>query len=157
MSCWSLNFADESAAFASSVCRYSNFSRHIAIAGESLLEGGAGASGFFVSLPLSTAKSSSTTAFAGCTASFGSGAVMGLELLSDMIINLQMDSVSAIIDYQPCDIQCAGDSLAKASFPNRSNTTNHPESGNITFDDWLNVYESRVPEHIQFMQENYEA
>ncbi len=33
----------------------------------------------------------------------------------------------------------------------------HPENGNMTLDDWLDVYESHVPEHLQFMQENYAA
>ena len=33
----------------------------------------------------------------------------------------------------------------------------HPENGNMTLDDWLDVYERHVPEHIQSMQENYDA
>ena len=38
-----------------------------------------------------------------------------------------------------------------------SNTAYHPENGNMTLDDWLDVYERHVPEHIQQMSENYEA
>ena len=36
-------------------------------------------------------------------------------------------------------------------------TAYHPETGDMTLDDWLDVYERHVPEHIQFMQENYDA
>jgi hypothetical protein len=36
-------------------------------------------------------------------------------------------------------------------------TAYHPENGEMTLDDWLMVYESHVPEHIQSMQENYHA
>ena len=37
------------------------------------------------------------------------------------------------------------------------NTAYHPENGNMTLDDWLDVYESHVREHVQSMQENYDA
>ena len=37
------------------------------------------------------------------------------------------------------------------------NTAFHPENGDMTLDDWLRVYESHVPEHVQSMQENYDA
>ena len=33
----------------------------------------------------------------------------------------------------------------------------HPENGNMTLDDWLDVYERHVPEHLHSMQENFEA
>lgn len=33
----------------------------------------------------------------------------------------------------------------------------HPENGDMTLDDWLDVYERHVTEHVQSMQENYEA
>ena len=36
-------------------------------------------------------------------------------------------------------------------------TAYHPENGDMTLDDWLNVYESHVPEHVHSMQENYDA
>ena len=38
-----------------------------------------------------------------------------------------------------------------------SNTAYHPENGDMTLDDWLNVYERHVPEHVHSMQENYDA
>ena len=38
-----------------------------------------------------------------------------------------------------------------------SNTAYHPENGNMTLDDWLDVYERHVPEHLQYMQENHEV
>ena len=38
-----------------------------------------------------------------------------------------------------------------------SHTAYHPENGDMTLDDWLDVYESHVPEHVHSMQENYEA
>ena len=38
-----------------------------------------------------------------------------------------------------------------------SNTCHHPENGDMSLDDWLEVYESHIPEHLQFMRENYEA
>ncbi len=38
-----------------------------------------------------------------------------------------------------------------------SNTCQHPENGDMSLDDWLEVYESHIPEHLEFMQENYEA
>ena len=38
-----------------------------------------------------------------------------------------------------------------------AHTAYHPENGNMTLDDWLEVYERHVPEHIQSMQENYDA
>ena len=38
-----------------------------------------------------------------------------------------------------------------------SNTAYHPENGDMTLDDWLDVYESHVPEHVQSMQENLDA
>ena len=37
-----------------------------------------------------------------------------------------------------------------------SNTCFHPENGDMTLDDWLDVYERHVPEHISYMQENFE-
>jgi hypothetical protein len=38
-----------------------------------------------------------------------------------------------------------------------SNNAYHPENGNMTLDDWLEVYESHVSEHLRSMQENYDA
>ena len=38
-----------------------------------------------------------------------------------------------------------------------SNTAYHPENGDMTLDDWLDVYERHVPEHVHSMQENYDA
>ena len=38
-----------------------------------------------------------------------------------------------------------------------SNTAFHPENGNMTLDDWLDVYESHVREHIGYMDQNYDA
>ncbi len=38
-----------------------------------------------------------------------------------------------------------------------ANTCYHPENGNMTLDDWLAVYEVHIPEHLQSMQENYDA
>jgi hypothetical protein len=36
------------------------------------------------------------------------------------------------------------------------NTVYHPENGMMTFDDWLDVYERHIPEHIRQMQRDYE-
>lgn len=36
-----------------------------------------------------------------------------------------------------------------------SNTAFHSESGLMTLDDWLDIYERHIPEHIQQMQANY--
>ena len=33
----------------------------------------------------------------------------------------------------------------------------HPENGDMTLDDWLEVYAAHIPEHLGFMQENYDA
>ncbi len=38
-----------------------------------------------------------------------------------------------------------------------SNTVYHPENGTMTLDDWLNIYERHIPEHVAQMQANYEA
>ena len=38
-----------------------------------------------------------------------------------------------------------------------ANTGYHPENGDMTLDDWLSVYEAHIPEHLGFMQENYDA
>ena len=38
-----------------------------------------------------------------------------------------------------------------------SNTIDHPENGVMTMDDWLDIYERHIPEHIQQMQTIYEA
>ena len=27
----------------------------------------------------------------------------------------------------------------------------------MTLDDWLDIYERHIPEHVQYMRENYEA
>ena len=37
-----------------------------------------------------------------------------------------------------------------------SNTCYHPENGNMTLDDWLDVYERHVAEHVGYMLENLE-
>ena len=37
------------------------------------------------------------------------------------------------------------------------NVCHHPENGAMTLDDWLAVYEVHIPEHLGFMQENYDA
>ena len=46
------------------------------------------------------------------------------------------------------------ESLPEAAW---SNSGYHPENGDMTLDDWLDVYERHVPEHLQYMQENYEV
>ncbi len=33
----------------------------------------------------------------------------------------------------------------------------HPENGDTTLDDWLDTYERHVPEHIEYMRQNYDA
>ena len=38
-----------------------------------------------------------------------------------------------------------------------SNTAYHPENGDMTLDDWIDVYESHVREHVEYMQQNYDA
>jgi hypothetical protein len=38
-----------------------------------------------------------------------------------------------------------------------SNTVDHPENGTMTMDDWLGVYASHVPDHIQQMQATHAA
>ena len=38
-----------------------------------------------------------------------------------------------------------------------SNRCYHPENGNMTLDDWLDVYAAHIPEHLEYMQENYDA
>jgi uncharacterized damage-inducible protein DinB len=38
-----------------------------------------------------------------------------------------------------------------------ANTVYHPENGNMTMDDWLDVYEQHIPDHIRQMQSVYEA
>jgi hypothetical protein len=38
-----------------------------------------------------------------------------------------------------------------------ANTVYHPENGRMTLDDWLDVYERHIPEHVLQMQANYEA
>jgi hypothetical protein len=38
-----------------------------------------------------------------------------------------------------------------------SNTVYHPENGTMTMDDWLDVYERHIPEHVAQMRECYAA
>ena len=38
-----------------------------------------------------------------------------------------------------------------------SNTAYHPENGEMTLADWLDVYERHVPEHLEYMRENLDA
>ena len=38
-----------------------------------------------------------------------------------------------------------------------SNTCFHPENGDMTLDDWLDVYASHVAEHLEYMGENHRA
>ena len=38
-----------------------------------------------------------------------------------------------------------------------ANTCYHPENGDMTLDDWLSVYEAHIPEHLSYMQDNYDA
>ena len=38
-----------------------------------------------------------------------------------------------------------------------SNTVYHPENGTMTLDDWLDIYERHIPEHLDQMQRVYEA
>ena len=37
------------------------------------------------------------------------------------------------------------------------NTVYHPEAGRMTLDDWLDVYDRHIPDHLAQMQQNYEA
>lgn len=37
-----------------------------------------------------------------------------------------------------------------------SNSCYHPENGDMTLDDWLDLYERHVAEHLEYMQQNYE-
>jgi hypothetical protein len=36
-----------------------------------------------------------------------------------------------------------------------SNTAYHPENGTMTLDDWLNIYASHIPDHVEQMRRNY--
>ncbi len=36
-----------------------------------------------------------------------------------------------------------------------AHTVNHSKNGKMTFDDWLNVYERHIPEHVEQMQKVY--
>ena len=36
-----------------------------------------------------------------------------------------------------------------------SNTCYHPENGDMTLEDWLDVYERHVAEHVEYMRQNY--
>ncbi len=38
-----------------------------------------------------------------------------------------------------------------------ANTCYHPENGDMTLDDWLDVYAVHIPEHLQYMRENHNA
>lgn len=38
-----------------------------------------------------------------------------------------------------------------------ANTGYHPENGDMTLEDWLEVYERHIAEHIGYMRENYVA
>jgi hypothetical protein len=38
-----------------------------------------------------------------------------------------------------------------------ANTVYHPENGTMSLDDWLDIYERHIPEHVAQMQSNYEA
>lgn len=38
-----------------------------------------------------------------------------------------------------------------------ANTCFHPENGEMTLDDWLDVYAAHISEHLQYMRENYSA
>ena len=38
-----------------------------------------------------------------------------------------------------------------------ANKAYHPENGDMTLDDWLDVYERHVAEHVGYMHETYEA
>lgn len=38
-----------------------------------------------------------------------------------------------------------------------TNTVYHPENGTMTMDDWLDIYERHIPEHLAQMRINYEA
>ncbi len=38
-----------------------------------------------------------------------------------------------------------------------ANQAYHPENGDMTLDDWLDVYERHIPEHLEYMRENYDA
>ena len=38
-----------------------------------------------------------------------------------------------------------------------ANKAYHPENGDMTLDDWLDVYERHVAEHVSYMQETYET
>ena len=38
-----------------------------------------------------------------------------------------------------------------------ANVCFHPENGDMTLDDWLDVYERHVAEHLSYMRESYEA
>ena len=37
-----------------------------------------------------------------------------------------------------------------------ANTVDHTESGVMTMDDWLDIYERHIPEHVKQMQANYD-
>lgn len=37
-----------------------------------------------------------------------------------------------------------------------SNTVNHTENGTMTFDDWLDIYEQHIPDHVEQMQKTYD-
>ncbi len=46
------------------------------------------------------------------------------------------------------------ESLPEAAW---SNSAYHPENGDMTLDDWLDVYEAHVREHVEYMRQNFEA
>ena len=38
-----------------------------------------------------------------------------------------------------------------------ANTAYHPENGDTTLDDWLDIYEAHVREHVEYMRQNLKA
>ena len=38
-----------------------------------------------------------------------------------------------------------------------AHTCYHPENGDMSLDDWLDVYAVHIPEHLEYMRENYHA
>ena len=47
------------------------------------------------------------------------------------------------------------DLIKELAEPTWANTCFHPENGDMTLDDWLEVYAAHIPEHLQYMRENH--
>jgi hypothetical protein len=73
------------------------------------------------------------------------------------LLNYHHQDTATALELFRCLRQASYQLIRSLPEPTWANTVYHPEHGQMTLDDWLDIYERHVPDHVSQMAGNYEA